>query len=81
MNINHEFTSSSVKLLHYEPSHFDALSNYCLPREQAIFTSLPIDAVKVCEKDKDQYPVVILNDRDLIGFFVLHCGGNKYIHG
>lgn len=69
-----------VLLRHFEPSDFEAITKYCLPEEQAIYTSLPWDALKECENDQEQFPIVICAGEALIGFFVLHSGesANKY---
>ncbi len=55
-----------------------AITTYCLPEEQAIYTSLPIDVIKTFEKDSDNQPFVIYLERDLIGCFALHTNGNAY---
>lgn len=44
----------------------EALSNYCLPIEQAIYTSLPLKVIEDFRKDKYNLPMVIYLDEDLI---------------
>ena len=40
-------------------SDLEALSNYCLPIEQAIYTSLPLKVIEDFRKDKYNLPMVI----------------------
>lgn len=58
----------------------EALSNYCLPIEQAIYTSLPLKVIEDFRKDKYNLPMVIYLDKDLIGCFALYTdkAGNQY---
>ncbi|MGC5327535.1 GNAT family N-acetyltransferase [Brevibacillus sp. SYSU BS000544] len=69
-----------VTLRHYQQGDFEALTHYCLPNEQAIYTSMPVDALRECEKDSQQCPIVICLSDSIIGFFVLHFGdsANRY---
>lgn len=59
---------------------YEALSNYCLPIEQAIYTSLPLKVIEDFRKDKYNLPMVIYLDEDLIGCFALYTdkAGNQY---
>ncbi|USK81170.1 GNAT family protein [Peribacillus frigoritolerans] len=61
-------------------SDLEALSNYCLPIEQAIYTSLPLKVIEDFRKDKYNLPMVIYLDEDLIGCFALYIdkAGNQY---
>ncbi|MEI2468178.1 GNAT family protein [Peribacillus frigoritolerans] len=58
----------------------EALRNYCLPIEQAIYTSLPLKVIEDFRKDKYNLPMVIYLDEDLIGCFALYTdkAGNQY---
>lgn len=49
-----------------------AVRKYCLPTEQAIFTSLPIKVIEAFKKDKDKQPFFIYFNDFLIGFFALY---------
>ncbi|MBR8644516.1 hypothetical protein KEH51_07870 [[Brevibacterium] frigoritolerans] len=53
-------------------SDLEALSNYCLPIEQAIYTSIPLKVIEDFRKDKYNLPMVIYLDEDLIGCFALY---------
>ncbi|MFF2456187.1 GNAT family N-acetyltransferase [Peribacillus simplex] len=59
---------------------YEALSNYCLPIEQAIYTSLPLKVIEDFRKDKYNLPMVIYLDEELIGCFALYTdkAGNQY---
>ncbi|MDM5219500.1 GNAT family N-acetyltransferase [Peribacillus sp. NJ11] len=59
---------------------YEALSNYCLPIEQAIYTSLPLKVIEDFRKDNSNLPMVIYLNEDLIGCFALYTdkAGNQY---
>ncbi|MEH7239393.1 GNAT family N-acetyltransferase [Bacillus sp. JJ1562] len=58
-----------IELKHFSNEHLDLLSSFQLPEEQGKFTSLPINYIEVTE---GQHPIVILNDNEPVGFFLLH---------
>ncbi|EJL46326.1 GNAT family N-acetyltransferase [Brevibacillus agri] len=58
-----------VKLTHYSPAHLPALRSFELPEEQGQFTSLPVETLAVTE---GQYPIVIVSEKEPVGFFLLH---------
>jgi ribosomal protein S18 acetylase RimI-like enzyme len=64
----------------YEENDFLAISSYCLPKEQAIFTSLPTLVIETFRIDAFNQPYVVYADNDLIGCFVLYSdkSGNIY---
>ncbi|WNB91139.1 GNAT family protein [Bacillus sp. NEB1478] len=64
----------------FEESDDKAISNYCLPSEQAIFTSLPTFVVETFREDSFNQPYMIFSGEDLVGCFVLYCdkSGNIY---
>ncbi|MHC5229458.1 GNAT family N-acetyltransferase [Enterococcus sp. LJL99] len=63
-----------MKLLRYEnqSSLEKQILNYNLPKEQAIFTSLPKEALLECSNDKNSHPIMLVNnENELTTFFVL----------
>ncbi|MFD6207356.1 GNAT family N-acetyltransferase [Peribacillus sp. NPDC060253] len=69
--------------LHIRPfmkKDYAALNNYCLPIEQAIYTSLPMKVIEDFRKDQYNLPMVIYVGDDLIGCFALYTdkAGNQY---
>ncbi len=61
--------SKDLELRHYSNKHTDILNSFTLPKEQAKFTSLPINYQEVIE---GQYRIIILVDEIPVGFFILH---------
>ncbi|WP_208586145.1 GNAT family N-acetyltransferase [Gracilibacillus suaedae] len=59
-----------IELRHFEIEHLEVLNSFELPSEQAQFTSLPINYKEVTE---GQHRIVIVNDREPVGFFILHA--------
>ena len=56
----------------YEEKYRHELKEYRLSGEQLYYTSMPLDALEVCLAEEDRYPIVILKDGVVAGFFVLH---------
>lgn len=65
---------SSVELQLYRPEYRADLAQFYLPAEQLQFTALPLDSLEEALTDPQRYPIVILADREVVGFFVLHTG-------
>ncbi len=61
-----------VALDFYKPEYKTFMEDYFLPEEQINYTSLPLDAIKICEQEEDCHPIVILSNRVPAGFFVFH---------
>ena len=59
-----------LELVHFSCEYSDILDSFELPKEQVQFTSLPGNYKEVTE---GQYRIVILNDREPVGFFLLHA--------
>ncbi|MCK1993266.1 GNAT family N-acetyltransferase [Peribacillus muralis] len=59
-----------------------ALNDYCLPMEQAIYTSLPLKVIEDFRRDKHNLPMMIVFNADLVGCFALYTdkAGNQYTH-
>ncbi|MED4780574.1 GNAT family N-acetyltransferase [Brevibacillus choshinensis] len=64
----------------YSEKDEGAIRQYCLPEEQAIYTSLPTDIIKTFQEDLHNQPYVIYADDQLVGCFVLYTApsGNLY---
>lgn len=58
-----------VELVHILDEHWDRLDSFKLPKEQGQFASLPN---KFKEGVEGQYRIVIVNNIEPIGFFILH---------
>ncbi|WP_340372827.1 GNAT family N-acetyltransferase [Peribacillus sp. FSL E2-0218] len=57
-----------------------ALNDYCLPLEQAIYTSLPLKVIEDFRRDTYNLPKMIWLNDDLVGCFALYTNkaGNQY---
>ncbi|WP_314305177.1 GNAT family protein [Brevibacillus parabrevis] len=64
----------------YEQDDFPAIAAYCLPEEQAIYTSLPVDVVAVSQANAEQRAFVVYDSGTLVGCFALSVpkGGKPY---
>ncbi|WP_430787076.1 GNAT family N-acetyltransferase [Virgibacillus flavescens] len=62
-------TVDYVKLEHFSDEYLEGLKSFELPEEQAKFTALPTKYFKVTE---GQHRIVIVNESEPIGFFLLH---------
>ncbi|SER21764.1 GNAT family N-acetyltransferase [Piscibacillus halophilus] len=65
-------TLENVTLDFYQEEYRPKLKDYHLSEDQSRYTSMPLEAVEVCQKDNTRYPVVVLYNGDPAGFFVLH---------
>lgn len=61
--------TSYLKLRHFSNEDMDKLKTFELPKDQEQFTSLPKNFKEVAE---GQYRIVICNDQEPVGFFLLH---------
>lgn len=66
--------SSTVELTLYRPEHKADLALFHLPEEQLQFTALPVDSLEEALTDPQRYPIVIIAEHKVVGFFVLHTG-------
>ncbi len=62
-------STNKVNLQLYKTEYFESLSQFELPKEQEQFTALPIHSL---EMTHERHPIVILNNNEPVGFFVLH---------
>ncbi|MCY7501254.1 MULTISPECIES: GNAT family N-acetyltransferase [Bacillus] len=63
-------SKNNVKLTHFSDVYIEGLSSFVLEEEQAKFTALPSAYFEFTE---GQYRIVILNEDEPVGFFVLHA--------
>jgi RimJ/RimL family protein N-acetyltransferase len=63
-----------VKLDSYNNTYAFALSKFSLPKSQEQFTALPNVMIEKAKTDKSRHPIVILNEKEPVGFFVLRSG-------
>ena len=66
--------------LYSEVEHYHSLSSYSL--NDITHTDTPKNIIEKSKKDKDRYPIVILNkDHKVIGFFCLHLNTGPKEYG
>lgn len=58
-----------VELKHFSNKYLDVLNSFELPEEQGQFTALPKKFLEVTE---GQHRIVILSEKEPVGFFLLH---------
>lgn len=63
-----------IQLTFFEKKYEQELLTFQLPDDQHQFTGLPIEVLEISIKDEKRFPIVILNDEEVVGFFVLHYG-------
>lgn len=66
--------STTVELTLYRPEYLADLTQFHLPEEQLQFTALPVDSLEEALTDPQRYPIVIMAERKVVGFFVLYTG-------
>ncbi|MFF0831187.1 GNAT family N-acetyltransferase [Brevibacillus sp. NPDC003359] len=64
----------------YEKSDYTSIQAYHLPKEQAIYTTMPVDVIEASQSNSDQQPYVVFDQGQLIGCFALFTPhtGNPY---
>ncbi|PCK21883.1 GNAT family N-acetyltransferase [Bacillus pumilus] len=62
--------NDNVTLAHFSEGYIEGLTSFVLEEEQAKFTALPSAYFEFTE---GQYRIVILNESEPVGFFVLHA--------
>ena len=63
-----------IALAFYEERYKDQICHYELDDSQKQFTTLPSDALSICEKDMSCFPIVMLHHEMPVGFFILQVG-------
>ncbi|ANS74721.1 hypothetical protein AWM70_09060 [Paenibacillus yonginensis] len=61
-----------IELQGYRQDFFEDLMKFELPQEQQAFTAMPREVLELALRDENRYPVVIVNEGEAVGFFVLH---------
>ncbi|NRD79518.1 GNAT family N-acetyltransferase [Bacillus sp. BRMEA1] len=61
-----------VSLEFYHSIDRPLFEGYFLLEDQKRFTAHPSKAIAICEMETDRFPIKILHNRQLAGFFVLH---------
>lgn len=61
--------ADAVALVRYSDRYLEALNNFVLPEDQIQFSALPKEVLHATE---GAYPIVILNEGEAVGFFMLH---------
>ncbi|MFD2445705.1 GNAT family N-acetyltransferase [Bacillus sp. CGMCC 1.16607] len=65
---------AQIMLCKYDSKYDSTLMHFYLPEEQAQFTGLPLEMLHTAKNDNNRNPIVILNDSEPVGFFVLCTG-------
>ncbi|MBK3495097.1 GNAT family N-acetyltransferase [Viridibacillus sp. YIM B01967] len=61
-----------MHLERYSDLYESQIKHYQLTKEQLQFTGTPVESVLVSKDDEDYYPILVLDDEELVGYFVLH---------
>lgn len=63
-----------MKLVAYtsSPDVDKQIENYYLPENQVIYCGFPKDAIEEAQKDPNRYPILMMDDEQLITFLILH---------
>lgn len=61
--------SDGIELRRFSKAYMDKLNSFVLPKEQEQFTALPNNYKEVTV---GQYRIVIFNEKEPVGFFLLH---------
>lgn len=67
---------SKVALRLYQQRDREYLERFELPEGQIEFSALPTDVLEQAIQDDERYPVVIMYEEKLVGFFILQEGSN-----
>ena len=62
-------TIDEVTLQYYQPKFLKELIDFYLPEDQEQFTALPVEMLETSDV---RHPIVIENQHEAVGFFVLH---------
>ena len=67
-----------VKLILYNDNYLKALENYPLSEEHLSFTGHPLELLERAETNASYTPIIITEDGQVAGFFVLDTGEEKF---
>ncbi|QOV11251.1 GNAT family N-acetyltransferase [Viridibacillus arvi] len=62
----------SVYLERYSNRYKSQIECYQLTDEQLQFTGSPVESIFVAKSDEDRYPILVLDDEEIVSYFVLH---------
>ncbi|GGJ53689.1 GNAT family N-acetyltransferase [Virgibacillus salexigens] len=62
---------ATVLLAFYQQNYEKDIESYYLSEDQLQYTAIPKDALKSCEQGKEVYPIVIIYQQQVAGFFTL----------
>lgn len=63
-----------VHIEFYHPKYQQQLKDYLLPKEQQVYTAMPVRAIERGIGKTDYHPVLIIYNQQIAGFFVLDGG-------
>lgn len=66
--------NNKIILTGYDAQYDPVLKRFFLPEEQAQFTGMPLEMIRMAKEDHTRKPVVILSGSHPVGFFVLCTG-------
>ncbi|WP_347551024.1 GNAT family protein [Pseudalkalibacillus hwajinpoensis] len=75
-----KIVENSIVLRKAEAEHVESLRQFKLGEDQLAFTSMPIPTYEKCLADQEKFPVVILDNEKVIGFFVLDLGADVALY-
>ncbi|MCU9613251.1 GNAT family N-acetyltransferase [Caldibacillus lycopersici] len=61
-----------MQLCFYKENYHDAITNYLITEEQLRYTGAPKDAVALAQEEPERYPILAMENNQLVTFFVLH---------
>ncbi|MGE7924012.1 GNAT family N-acetyltransferase [Viridibacillus arvi] len=62
----------SIHLERYSDRYESQIACYQLTDEQLQFTGSPVESILVAKSDEDRYPILVLDDEEIVTYFVLH---------
>lgn len=62
----------SVTMRFVSEEDLPVLERYDLTKEQLRFTATPISSIEMAQVETNRYPIVILHNEEIAGYFVLH---------
>jgi ribosomal protein S18 acetylase RimI-like enzyme len=66
--------TSKITLASYSDEYIEGIKDYMLPQEQYLFTSYPLEVLEQGNQEYDKFPVLILHNGKVVGFFCLYSG-------
>lgn len=66
--------TSKITLASYSDEYIEGIKEYMLLPEQYLFTSYPLEVLEQGNQEYDKFPVLVLNNGKVVGFFCLYSG-------